>query len=304
MNRSTDILATPIEFLKGMGPQRADLLKKELAIYTFADLLEHYPNRHIDRTRLNYISDITPITEFAQVAGILSRVELIGQKGTKRLIAELKDKTGSIELIWFQGAGWVEKLLETGQQYLVYGRVSFYQGVPQIVHPEFEILRSPDPSVKSYLEPVYPSTEKLKSRNLGGRQIAKFTRVLLDQLTVRDIPENIPERVIKNLKLPRRFEAFNQIHFPANQEQFEQAVRRLKFEEFFIAQLRMNVLKINRHRFSKGVVFDKVGNMFNEFYNNYLPFSLTGAQKRVIREIRQDTATGRQMNRLLQGDVG
>lgn len=287
-----------------MGPQRAELLKKELGIFNFGDLLEYYPYRHIDRTKVNLVSELTPLTEFAQLAGTLIHVDLIGGRGTKRLVAQLKDKTGIIELTWFQGLTWVHKMLEIGKTYLVYGRVSFYNGEAQIVHPEMEALNSPDQLGKSFLEPVYSTTEKLKARSLGGRQLAKFTRTLLDQLTDKDIPENIPSPVIQQLKLPSRFNAFRQIHFPASQKEYEDALSRLKFEEFFIAQLRLNLLKSNRHRFSKGVVFDKVGDLFNNFYTNYLPFALTNAQKRVIREIRQDTATGKQMNRLLQGDVG
>ena len=157
---------------------------------------------------------------------------------------------------------------------------------------------------KSFLEPVYPATEKLKARGLGGRQIGKLTQVLLNLVHEKDIPENLPDTVLKSLNLMKRFEAYKQIHFPSATDQYEEAVKRLKFEELFMAQLRMNLLRSNRHRFSKGVVFDKVGEQFNTFYKKFLPFELTGAQKRVIREIRADTATGKQMNRLLQGDVG
>jgi ATP-dependent DNA helicase RecG len=280
------------------------LLKKELGIFTFNDLLEYYPIRHIDRTRINLISEITTLTEFAQVAAVLVSFEVIGQRGGKRIVAEVKDKTGFLELTWFQGLSWVEKQLLVGHSYLIYGRVTFYNGQPQIVHPEMEILTPEQQLEKSYLEPVYSTTEKLKSRGLGGRQIGKLTQQLMGMLQERDIKENLPEKIIDQLKLVSRYKAFRQIHFPQVAEEYDEAVKRIKFEELFIAQLRMNLLRSQRHRFSKGVVFDKVGDLFNGFYKNHLPFELTGAQKRVIKEIRNDTAKGKQMNRLLQGDVG
>ncbi|HMW67129.1 MAG TPA: ATP-dependent DNA helicase RecG, partial [Chitinophagaceae bacterium] len=304
MSASSNILATPIEYLKGVGPLRADLLKKELSIFTFGDLLSHFPFRHIDRTQLNTVNEINAATEYVQIAGVLLSFETMGQKQGKRLVAELKDKTGVIELIWFQGLGWVQKLLQTGHSYLVYGRVSFFNNQPQIVHPEIEILLPEQPVAKKYLEPVYPTTEKLKAKGLGGRQLSKLTQALLSQIHEHNIPEILPDDILCQLNLISRFHAFRQIHFPQNNEAYEAAVRRLKFEELFISQLRMQMIRSRRHRFSKGVVFDTVGDLFNTFYKEHLPFELTGAQKRVIKEIRNDTARGKQMNRLLQGDVG
>ena len=301
---SSHILSSPIEYLKGVGPQRADLLKKELDIFTFGDLLEYYPFRHVDRTKVNLISEIKPETEFVQIAAVLVNFDIVGQKAGKRIVAEVKDKTGFIELTWFQGLSWVQKLLEVGQSYLIYGRVTFYNGQPQIIHPELEVLAPEQPLGKNFLEPVYSTTEKLKARGLGGRQIGKLTQLLLGMLQERDMPENLPASIINQLKLVNRFNACRQIHFPQSTAEYDEAVKRLKFEELFIAQLRMNLLRSNRHRFSKGVVFDKVGDLFNDFFKNHLPFQLTGAQKRVIKEIRNDTAKGKQMNRLLQGDVG
>jgi ATP-dependent DNA helicase RecG len=291
--------------LKGVGPQRAELLKKELAIFSFNDLLHHFPYRHVDKTKVNLISDITSATEYIQVAGILSVIELAGQqKGKKRLVGQLKDKSGFLELVWFEGANWIQKSLKPGQSYLVYGKVSFFQGHPQIVHPEMEPLTDATSDGKNYLEPVYPSTEKLKSKGLGGRQIAKLTASLFSILSEKDIQENIPQPVLEQLKLLPRHEAYKQIHFPSSMDNYNKAVRRLKFEEFFISQLRLGRLRLQRHQLSRGFVFDKVGKLFNTFYSNYLPFELTGAQKRVLKEIRNDTAKGHQMNRLLQGDVG
>lgn len=287
-----------------MGPHRAELLKKELNIFTFGDLLEHYPFRHIDRTRIDPISSLTPQTEFAQIAGVITSKELVGQRQGKRLVAAIKDKTGSMELTWFQGLSWVQKTIEAGQSYLVYGRVTYYNGQPQIVHPELELLQAPQTLTKDFLEPVYSTTEKLKAKGLGARQLGKLTRLLLTMIRDKDVPENLPLSILDQLKLSGRFKAFQQIHFPQSAQEYEAAVKRFKFEEFFIAQLRMQLLRSGRHRYSKGVVFDKVGDAFNQFYSNWLPFPLTNAQKRVIKEIRNDTARGKQMNRLLQGDVG
>ncbi|HUR10887.1 MAG TPA: ATP-dependent DNA helicase RecG [Flavitalea sp.] len=293
-----------MEYLKGVGPQRADLLKKELAIYTFRDLLEHYPFRHIDKTKVSLIRDISPLTEYIQINARIVSVELFGDKRNRRLVATVKDASGIIELIWFQGISYVEKLLTIGQLFLIYGKVSFYQGNPQLTHPELEIISSENQDGKNFLEPVYPSTEKLKARGLGGRQLAKLTQSLFLMLSEKDIPENLPAGIRRSMQFMARFQALSQIHFPRDMNAHEEAVRRLKFEELFIAQLRMQLVKSKRHRTSKGVVFGQVGNLFNGFYSGQLPFELTGAQKRVIREIRKDTASGKQMNRLLQGDVG
>ena len=280
------------------------MLKKELGIFTFRDLLEHFPLRHVDKTVVNKIADITPQTEFIQVAGTITNVELIGERRAKRLVAEIKDSTGYLELVWFQGINWVQKILQPGSDYLVYGRVSFFNGQPQISHPEIEMRTEAVADGKSFLEPIYPSTEKLKTRALNGRQIGKLTAVMLSQVSEKDIPENIPAYILAKLKLFSRYKAFSDIHIPKTIEDYENAVKRLKFEEFFLAQIRLQLTRLRRHRNSKGVVFEKVGDLFNNFYSNYLPFELTGAQKRVIKEIRTDTAQGHQMNRLLQGDVG
>lgn len=304
MAQISNILTSPIEYLKGVGPQRAELLKKELNIFTFYDLLVYFPYRHVDKTKVSLISEILPQIEFIQVAGVLVSFEVVGEKSGKRAVGQLKDSSGFLELVWFRGLNWIQKILKTGTSYLVYGKVTFFQGRPQIVHPEIEILTEDKQEGKSHLEPIYPTTEKLKERNLSGRQIGKLTQVLLPLLHEKDLPENLPADILLRLNLMSRYNAYRTIHFPPTLAEYDQAVKRLKFEELFIAQVRMSLLKSQRHRFSKGVVFDKVGTLFNTFFSQYLPFELTGAQKKVIKEIRIDTATGRQMNRLLQGDVG
>lgn len=302
--RNDNILSSPIEYLKGVGPQRAELLKKELGIFTFKDLLEHFPYRHIDKTVITPISGIRPDTDWVQVAGKLISHDIVGDKRAKRLVAEIADSTGTLELVWFQGANWIHKSLSIGQPYLIYGKVSYFNGQPQISHPEFEPIATDVKDTRSFLEPVYPSTEKLKARGLGGRQQAKLTYTLLTMLREVDVPENMPAPLVSQLRLMSRFNAFSSLHFPSSPAAYEEALKRLKFEELFIAQLRMGLVKLQRHRFSKGVVFGQVGELFNTFYSNYLPFELTGAQKKVIKEIRKDFGAGRQMNRLLQGDVG
>ncbi len=283
---------------------RADLLKKELGLFTFYDLLQHYPYRHIDRTRLHAIRELDPTSEFAQVSGSLISFEVVGQKSGRRLVAQLRDHSGQLELTWFQGLNWVQRMLQLGRPCLVYGRVSFFNGRPQMVHPELEWIDPDQPVIRNFLEPIYSTTEKLKAKGLGGKAIGKLTRQLFAQIKASDLPENLPDSLIRSQGLITRWAAFQQIHFPTDAAQYEAAVHRIKFEELFLAQLRMNLLRTQRHRYSKGVVFDRVGDTFNTFYNQYLPFELTGAQKRVIKEIRTDLGSGRQMNRLLQGDVG
>jgi ATP-dependent DNA helicase RecG len=280
------------------------MLKKELGIFTYGDLLNFFPYRHIDKTRITRISDLTPSIDFAQVRGKLWYYEMAGERSGKRLTAFLTDETGVLELTWFKNVSWIEKNLKQNEVYNVFGRISFFMGKPQIVHPEMELVKNLSTTTKNFLEPVYSTTEKLKAKGLSGRQIGKLTAALFSLLTEATIPENLPQALIDKLKLLPRFQALRQIHFPTSVTLYEQALRRLKFEEFFITQLRLAKVRSDRHRKSKGVIFEKVGDLFNTFYKEHLPFSLTGAQKRVIKEIRNDTGSGHQMNRLLQGDVG
>lgn len=304
LQQVSSILDSPIEYLKGVGPLKGDMLRKELAIFTFRDLLEHFPLRHIDKTKVDPISSINLQTDYIQVAGKIVHTEVLGAKNTKRLVAQLQDATGMLELAWFQGIHWVQKTLQVGQRYLVYGRAGFFNGKPQMTHPEIEPLSEVNNEGKNFLEPIYPTTEKLKAKGLNARQIGKLTGALLAQISARDVPDNLPLYIINKLHFTSRFRALCDIHFPATQDEYNNALNRLKFEEFFLAQVRLGMLRLNRHHHSRGVVFSHVGDLFNDFYHKYLPFELTGAQKRVLKEIRADTNRPHQMNRLLQGDVG
>jgi len=290
--------------LHGVTTLKGDLLKKELEVFTFRDLLELYPFRHVDKTKLDKIAGLSPVNEYAQVAGTLTHLELIGEGRGRRLTAKLQDDTGEMELVWFRGISWIHKALSVGHQYLVFGRLGFFLGKPQIAHPEIENFTAQKAGGKYYLEPVYPSTEKLKAKGLNGRAIGKLTYSLLQLLSEKDLPENLPESIIRQYKFISHFNACSQVHFPATDKHYNHALRRLKFEELFFAQLRLGLIKSARHRHSKGLIFDKVGVLFNSFYKQYLPFELTNAQKKVLREIRTDAGSGKQMNRLLQGDVG
>lgn len=246
------------------------------------------------------------------MAGKITSVSVLGEGRSRRLVAELRDSSGVLELVWFQGITGMQKLLETGSEYLVFGRTGYFQGIPQITHAEIELFVKEKTAGQAFLDPIYPATEKLKTKGLGGRQLSKLTLVLLGLVKEKDLPENLPESVLtypdpatgQAQQFLSRYEAYQQIHFPTHPDLFRQAVYRLKFEEFFIAQLRLGLIRSRRHRSSQGVLFAQVGDLFNRFYSEYLPFELTGAQKRVLKEIRRDTGTGRQMNRLLQGDVG
>ena len=231
-------------------------------------------------------------------------MNVIGENRAKRLVAKLRDGSGEMELVWFQGIHWIQKAIQVGQAFLVYGKAGFFNGLPQITHPEMEAWDPARAAGKSFLEPVYPSTEKLKAKNLGGRQLGKLTYSLLAALKEQDLPENLPDAIRNKLGFPSRFEAYQQLHFPVSESAYGKARNRMIFEELFVAQLRLGLIRLQRNRYSKGVVFGQVGELFNTFYKLYLPFELTGAQKRVMKEIRSDMAQGRQMNRLLQGDVG
>ncbi len=299
-----NILSNPVEYLKGVGPQRADLLKKELNIHTFRDLLNHFPYRYVDKTKINLIREINPETDFIQVKGRLTDLNIIGDNRSRRLTATLRDGSGQLGLTWFQGISWIQKNIVPGKEYLLFGKLSYFLGQPQITHPEIENIQPDEPGARNFLEPVYPVTEKLKARGITGRNFGKFTATLFSLISENDLPEIFPGRIMEREKLISRFLAYRDIHFPDSLISRDRALYRLKFEELLIGQLKYGMIRTNRHLHSKGYVFGKVGELFNTFYSKHLPFQLTGAQKRVLKEIRKDTGTGHQMNRLLQGDVG
>ncbi|RYZ48749.1 MAG: ATP-dependent DNA helicase RecG [Sphingobacteriales bacterium] len=301
ISTSPHILDTPAEFLKGVGPQRAELLAKELEISTFEDMLFHFPYRYFDRTQVTRIADITAQTEFVQIMGTMINIFDEGEGRKRRLVATLYDETGKIELVWFQGATWIKKHLEEHKKYLVFGRVAFFNGLPNMAHPETEPLTAE--TSRPGMQPVYPTTEKLRLKGLSNRSFARVTQSLFEKLTPTEIREVLPADIITRHQLCSRFAAFRWIHFPDTEEHLQMARFRLKWEELFISQLKIGQLRL-QHTIQPGYRFDRVGDFFNNFFHEHLPFQLTGAQKRVLKEIRLDTATGKQMNRLVQGDVG
>lgn len=298
------ILKTQIEYLKGVGSQRAEILKKDLGIFTYGDLLNYYPFRYIDRTRFYKIRELNPDLPAVQIIGRVISKEIIGEKNTKRLLVRLKDDTGIMELVWFQSIRWMEKMVEIGMVYIVFGKPVLFNGHFSISHPELELYKAGTTNKGNIsLQPVYSSTEKLKQFGLDTKGIQRIQAALIDQ-AIRQIDETIPLYILQKYKLISRAKALYNIHFPDNNESLKQARQRLKFEELFFIQLKLLRSKLYRSQKFKGAVFGNVGDYFNTFYNERLPFELTNAQKRVIKEIRQDTQRGIQMNRLVQGDVG
>jgi len=307
---ATVTLQTPIIYLKGVGEARAELLRKELQINTCGDLLQFFPYRYIDRTTFTEIKEVYhksakgELTSEVQLKGVLKNIKVIGQKRGKRLTALLDDGTGTIELVWFNGISWLQKSLKADTPYLVYGKPYFFNSLLNITHPEVESAAAADLQFSGIIQPVYSSTEKLKAKAINSKTIAKLTHTLIGLLPENEIKENLPDIILSKYRLVNRFAAYKKIHFPENEQELLHATRRLKFEELFIDQIRMLRLKTHRHQTSIGFIFKNIDDLFTPFYNNHLPFELTGAQKRVVKEIRKDVLSGRQMNRLLQGDVG
>ena len=303
MSQNPHKLDIPIEFLKGVGPQRADLLKKELQIFRYRDLLELYPFRYIDKTQFHNISELSPDLTDLQIMGKIIRINEEGVGRKKRLKAIFEDKTSSMELVWFKGASWVKKSLNLNEEIVVFGKPTLYKGVYSISHPEIETLEDHQASFVSAMQGVYPSTEKLTSRFLHSKGIAKLIQELFSQVSPF-ISETLSLNIRNEYKLMSKKDALTNIHFPKSENDLFQAQRRLKFEEFFFLQLSMLKMKLHKKKTFISYPFKNIGKHFNEFYNKQLPFELTVAQKRVLKEIRLDVATGKQMNRLVQGDVG
>jgi ATP-dependent DNA helicase RecG len=295
-------LETPVEYLKGVGPARAEMLKKELQIFTFGELLSLFPFRYIDRSKIFRISEVDD-TAYVQVKGKITEVQVIGGPRTKRLVATLADDSGELELVWFQGVKWIADKLMPGTEFIVFGKPSWFNGHLTIAHPDLELPNEQVSAVSDAFRPLYSSTEKLKSRGLDSKGISRLMKTLVQSERFQ-IPENLNQEILGNLKLMNRHEAFINIHFPANHTLLQKAQARLKFEELFYIQLRLLKQKSERSRKKDGHPFSIVGHYLNDFYHHYLSFELTGAQKRVIKEIRGDLGSGKQMNRLLQGDVG
>ncbi len=303
MNRTVDILETPIEYLKGVGPARGDALKKELGIFKFYHLLHHFPFRYVDKSRFYLISEIHSDNTYVQLKGEIISIQKIGKPRAQRLVVMFKDTSGTIELVWFKGIKWMEPKLKPGETYIIFGKPSYFNNKINIVHPEIETATDFKLSLGEKLYPVYSSTEKLKSKGLDSKGISKIMKTLLMQVKGH-IYETFSFDIINNLKLIPREEAFLNIHFPTSEQILNKSLARLKFEELFFIQLNLLKLKLLRLEKFKGHKFTTVGKYFNDFYNHNLPFELTNAQKKVIKEIRTDIGSGKQMNRLLQGDVG
>lgn len=298
-----DVMQTALVYLKGVGPERARLLKEELQLRTYQDLLHFFPNRYIDRSRFYPINELPQNNAEIQIKGRITSVNFIQQKRGKRMVASFEDETGSIELIWFRGHQWIREQLKINETYVIFGRLNWFKGKVSMPHPELELERNFQTNLKISFYPIYPSTEKLINKGLSQKVIQKMVVQLL-QLQTTPFSESLPSALLNQYKLIPKDTALRQVHFPENQHLLTRAQIRLKFEEFFYMQMQLVLKNIQRKQKIKGHDFQKVGHNFNDFFSRHLTFDLTNAQKRVIKEIRIDMGTGRQMNRLLQGDVG
>ncbi len=298
-----NFLQTPIPYLKGVGPNRADILKAELGIETYRDLLHLFPNRYLDKTQYYKIAQLHPSGADVQVVGKIIHLKTIEQKRGKRLVATFVDETGQMELVWFRGHKWIRENLKINEPYVVFGRISKYGSTFSMPHPEMELLSEHQKGLKVAMQPIYPSTEKLSAKGITNRVVGKMMQQLfLD--SKGQFLESLPQNILEELRLISKSEALFNIHFPKNQELLAKAQFRLKFEELFFVQLQLISKKLVRKQKIKGLPFENVGENFTSFFENHLPFELTDAQKRVIKEIRGDLGSNAQMNRLLQGDVG
>lgn len=292
---------TPIEYLKGVGPQRASLLNKELNIFTFGDLVQHYPFRYEDRTRFFTIHEVHEDMPYVQLKGKVTGKQLVGTGPKKRMVCYFADATGQIELVWFQGITWIADKIKIGVEYIVFGKPTKFGNHYSIAHPEMDVI-SPASEKGGGLQPVYSVTERLRLRRIDSKVLSKLIQDLL--VLARDkIRETLPESILKEEQLAAKKESLLAIHFPESHEALSKAQQRLKFEELFYIQLRLLKLKLIRKEKYRGIVFNNAS-LVTSFYQDHLPFELTGAQKKVIREIYADLKSGHQMNRLLQGDVG
>lgn len=296
-------LDTPIEFLKGVGPARAELLRKELGIATYADMANLFPNRYIDRTRYYKIAELRNTGAEVQVMGKIVHLKTVGQNRASRLVATFVDDTGQMELVWFQSIKWIRETIKINVPMVVFGKVSLFGSVFNMAHPEMETVDEHKQALRSAMQAVYPSTEKLSKKGVTSRVVGRIMQQLFLE-TGGHFAETLPPYLLEELKLMPKKNALFNLHFPKSQELLETARFRLKFEELFYIQLQLISKNLIRKQKIKGHVFEQVGEYFNTFYEKNLPFPLTDAQKRVLKEIRADMAKPAQMNRLLQGDVG
>lgn len=298
-----NFLQTPLVYLKGVGPNRAETLKSELGLETFGDMLQLYPNRYLDKTQYYKIGQLKNSGADVQVLGKIIHLKTVEQKRGKRLVASFVDDTGQMDLVWFRSHKWIRENIKLNEPYVVFGRVNKYGNTFSMPHPDMELLKEHQAGLKISMQPIYPSTEKLGNSGITNKIISKLIQQLFIE-TKADFNETLSQSLLDELKLIPRAEALLNIHFPKSQELLARAQFRLKFEELFFVQLQLlNKKAIRKHKI-KGLPFDQVGKQFNFFFKNYLPFELTNAQKRVIKEIRNDLGSSAQMNRLLQGDVG
>tara|TARA_R110002072_G_scaffold16233_1_gene63719 strand:+ start:16345 stop:18450 length:2106 start_codon:yes stop_codon:yes gene_type:complete len=298
-----NFLQTPIDYLKGVGPNRADLLKRELGIHTFQELLNLYPNRYLDRTQYYKIGQLQQTNAEVQIIGKVTHIKSVAQKRGSRLVATFVDNTGKMELVWFRGQKWIREQLKINVPYVIFGKLNWFNGIPSMPHPEMELLSVHEQSLRSAMQPIYPSTEKLSNSGITNKVMNSLMQQLFLE-TKNAFAESLSEPILTSLKLLSKKEALFNIHFPQSNELLSRAQYRLKFEELFFIQLQL-LRKNQLHKAKiKGYPFRTVGENFNTFYNEHLPFKLTDAQKRVLKEIRADLGSNAQMNRLLQGDVG
>jgi ATP-dependent DNA helicase RecG len=298
-----EFLNTDITYLAGVGPKRAELLNKELKIFTFRDLIYYFPYKYIDRTRFYKIAELETDLPFIQIRGVLKGYSTEGHGSGKRLVADFQDATGTVKLIWFKGGKWITGSYIPGNEYVVFGKPSVFNGMINIIHPEIEAANKIAERFNSALQAQYNTTEKLKNQFVTSKTISKLIGNLLKQLKYR-LPETLPPYLTSRFNLMNLHDSLHKIHFPSNPDELEKARYRLKYEELFYIQLNLLKYKTDRNLKIKGFIFSNVGDNFNNFYFNNLPFTLTEAQKRVMKEIRRDLGSGKQLNRLLQGDVG
>ena len=300
---NSNLLNTPIDYLKGLGANRSEIIKKELKIFNYKDLMNLFPNRYIDKSKYYKIKELPNFSCDVQIIGEISNISEIGIGRKKRLIAYLTDGEDEIELIWFKSLKWLKKSLLLNTKYIVFGKLNFFANKISIPHPELELFKPDSLSKRVKIQPIYPSTENLVKKGVSNKVISNLVKSLLYDIKLK-FKETIPDYLIKELKLLDKNTSIYNIHFPKNNELLSESIRRLKFEELLYLQLQLLKKNINRKDKIKGYNFNIVGNNFNKFYKKVLPFELTNAQKKVLKEIRNDLGSNAQMNRLLQGDVG